>query len=142
MVVNGPGSFTGIRIALTIAKILGRFTNAKIIPISSLKAIALSTETSNYIAPIIDYKKEKMYTAIFDKNYNEILHEQFIYLDEFFNISNKLNKHINFVSLHNYEIDNIEVVKIKYNYQNIYNYYIKNDFVEANDIDANYLKEV
>ena len=41
MVTNGPGSFTGIRIGVTIAKTYAWACNINIVPISTLKAYAL-----------------------------------------------------------------------------------------------------
>ena len=42
-VVNGPGSFTGIRIGVTIAKTFAYLRNIKVVPISTLKALSLTT---------------------------------------------------------------------------------------------------
>ena len=53
MVTNGPGSFTGIRIGLTIAKIYAYLLNIDVTLVSSLKIIALSTE-GEYILSLID----------------------------------------------------------------------------------------
>ena len=50
LVVNGPGSFTGVRIGVTIAKTYGYLINKEIIPVSSLKSLALS---SKYMTRII-----------------------------------------------------------------------------------------
>ena len=41
IVVNGPGSFTGIRIGVTIAKIFAYIRKIRIVTISSLKARAI-----------------------------------------------------------------------------------------------------
>ena len=42
IVVNGPGSFTGIRIGITIAKVYAWSLKIKITTISSLEAMAIS----------------------------------------------------------------------------------------------------
>jgi len=39
IVTKGPGSYTGVRIAITIAKVMALATNAKLIAISSLQAL-------------------------------------------------------------------------------------------------------
>ena len=47
-VAIGPGSFTGIRVGVTFAKVMGWTLNKKIIPFSSLELIA-STSNANII---------------------------------------------------------------------------------------------
>ena len=42
MVVNGPGSFTGLRIGVTIAKVYAYLCKAEVVPVSSLKILSLS----------------------------------------------------------------------------------------------------
>ncbi len=81
MVVNGPGSFTGIRIGVTIAKTLGYILNKDIITISSLEAMALSSNKDNIIVPIIDARRGFVYGSIYDRNNNPILKDQYIKLD-------------------------------------------------------------
>ena len=54
MVVNGPGSFTGIRIGVTIAKIYAWACNINVVPISTLKAYAISNMGYKYYISSID----------------------------------------------------------------------------------------
>ena len=47
IVVNGPGSFTGVRLGVTIAKTLAYTLDIPIKTITSLEALAVSIETTN-----------------------------------------------------------------------------------------------
>ena len=62
----GPGSFTGLRVGITAAKIFSYACTMKVIGVSSLEAIALGAgDFDGEIAVILDAKKEKLYAAIF-----------------------------------------------------------------------------
>ena len=82
IVVNGPGSFTGIRVGLTIAKTYAWSLKTKISTISSLEAMAISTkENYNYFIPLIDARRGYVYAGIYDKENNQILKNQYISLE-------------------------------------------------------------
>lgn len=79
IVVNGPGSYTGIRIGVTIAKTFAYSLKKEITTISSLQAMAVSSrKDTDYIVPIIDARRGYSFGAIYDKDYNPILKEQYI----------------------------------------------------------------
>ncbi len=69
----GPGSFTGIRIAVTMAKTLHLANNAKIVAVDTMNVIAenatdfMSEKNKNFdkIATIIDAKRGQFYIAVF-----------------------------------------------------------------------------
>lgn len=82
IVVNGPGSFTGIRIGITIAKIYAWSLNIPITTIYSLEAMAISSENNTYHIPLINARRGYVYAAIYDENYNEILKPCHIKLSE------------------------------------------------------------
>ena len=81
----GPGSFTGIRIAVTIAKMMNFACDAKIIPISTMDVLAENVaqypppaEDSSpdrkkpkiqNIATILDAKRSQFYIALFDRSH-------------------------------------------------------------------------
>lgn len=77
VVVNGPGSFTGIRIGLTVAKTLGYAKNIPVYPISSLKAYLVSNNTNENKMSVIEDNKG-YYICVYDKDNNEILEEQYV----------------------------------------------------------------
>ena len=69
-VVNGPGSFTGIRVGVTIAKTISYCLNKPLISLSELELLATTSTNSDYIVPIIDARRGYVYGAIYDKNLN------------------------------------------------------------------------
>lgn len=50
VVVNGPGSFTGVRLGVTVAKTLAYLFNVKIFTITSLEEVAINIDTESYVS--------------------------------------------------------------------------------------------
>ena len=92
IVVNGPGSFTGIRIGVTIAKIFAYLQNIRIVTITSLLARVIGIH-SKYILSRIDAKHGNYYIGLYDKNYNKIS-EEFANTEEMNKIINKYSPEI------------------------------------------------
>ena len=74
VVVSGPGSFTGIRIGVTIAKMFAYLKNKRIVSITSLQARAIGNK-SDYILSLIDARHDNYYIGLYDKDYNKITEE-------------------------------------------------------------------
>lgn len=82
LVVNGPGSFTGIRIGVTIAKTYAYSLKKEITTLSSLKVMALSSKSKvTYKVPIIDARRGYVFAGIYDENNLPILKNQYIKLE-------------------------------------------------------------
>ena len=82
MVVNGPGSFTGIRVGVTIAKTYAYSLNKDIVTVSSLEAMAVSSKSETcFKVPLIDARRNYVYAAIFDNKYLPVLKQQYISLE-------------------------------------------------------------
>lgn len=82
LVVTGPGSFTGIRVGVTIAKTWAWAFHKKIIPVSELEFMATTKFEGDYIVPYIDARREYGYAAIYDQFGNVILEDSHILKDE------------------------------------------------------------
>lgn len=82
LVVNGPGSFTGIRIGVTIAKTYAWSLKKKISTVSSLMAMALSTKKEKiYKVPFIDARRGYGYAAIYDEENRPVLKDQYMSIE-------------------------------------------------------------
>lgn len=73
-VVIGPGSFTGIRIGVAIAKGLCYGTDKKIVGINSLDLLAYNCEkTESLIVSMIDARKERVYYSMYRYEENTLV---------------------------------------------------------------------
>jgi len=63
----GPGSFTGLRIGLSVAKGLAFGLKRPLVGISTLEALALQVPATDpiKISPMLDARKSEVYTALF-----------------------------------------------------------------------------
>lgn len=80
-VVNGPGSFTGVRIGVTVAKTIAWAKNIPIVPISSLEFIATTNTEKQFLVPMIDARRGNVFAGIYDKELNIVKKDQLINLE-------------------------------------------------------------
>ena len=66
VVTDGPGSYTGLRIGLTIAKVLGSLANVKVYTLSSLQVLAGLEED---IHVLLDARAKRVYYAHYQEGY-------------------------------------------------------------------------
>ena len=66
-VITGPGSFTGIRIGLTMAKTMAQFSGGKIAGITSLEALAWDKDPEDSLkVPVIDARSNRIFAACYE----------------------------------------------------------------------------
>ncbi len=138
IVVNGPGSFTGIRIGITIAKVYAWSLNIPITTISSLEAMAISSENEKLHVPMINARRGYVYGAIYDSSYKEILKPQHIELDK---LMKCLNDKEDYEIISNDNFDD-EIKRESYNPSilKIVNYFKDKEAINTHSVNPEYLK--
>ena len=139
ILVNGPGSFTGCRIGITIAKTYAWALNIPITTITSLEAMALTNDEYDFHVPILDARRDYVFAGIYDKDNNQIMRNQYIKKSVLETAINNMSD--NFVYITN---DEIEIIGNKKSYDpdilNIVLKYKDKENVNPHGIDAEYLK--
>ena len=138
IVVDGPGSFTGIRIGITIAKVYSWSLNIPITTITSLEAMALSCEENVIHVPIINARRGYVYAAIYDKDNNELLKPQHMKLED---LKNELTKYDEYIFISNDTFENIENISLyNPNLEKIVNYFKNKANINPHAVNPEYLK--
>lgn len=94
----GPGSYTGVRIALSTAKTMAWTLNIPVVGVSSLRALSLQAAGDDYVCSFLDARRGLVYAGLYDKAGNEVLPEVNILIDEWLEKLAALNKQVTFVS--------------------------------------------
>lgn len=118
IVVNGPGSFTGVRLGVVIAKTLGYLWHVPIRVVSSLECMAVCSDNK--------------YVAINDGNGYFVA---------------KFNEEMDLISDYRYldsdDVDeNILVTDVVLDYEAIYRYVMKKESVESHVVNPIYVKKI
>lgn len=137
MVVNGPGSFTGVRIGLTIAKVYALLNDIKVTLISSLKCLAIGNNKNKYILSLINARNDNYYIGFYDNNYNDVINEHFGNIEEVNDIINKYDDVL--VVSNNSDNDIVKVIN-ELDIESIYDYYKDKVKVNPHMVLPNYLK--
>ena len=131
-IVNGPGSFTGVRIGVTVAKTIAYCFHIDVVPISSLEFIATTNCDKEYIVPLIDARRGNVFAGIYDKNLNNILPDQLINYNE---LINKLNSNYQLIG---YNIS--DAIEPSYDILKIINKHLNDKPINPHLLNPRYLK--
>jgi tRNA threonylcarbamoyladenosine biosynthesis protein TsaB len=73
VVAKGPGSYTGVRIGVTVAKTLAWALNIPIVGVSSLEVLAANGHYFNgLICPLFDARRGQIYTGLYRYHSNQL----------------------------------------------------------------------
>ncbi len=127
IVVNGPGSFTGVRLGVTIGKTLAYLKNIPIKTITSLEEMAISFNSEKKIVALEDNKG--YYIGIFDKNNNLIGDYIYLSLEEY----NKFIENNNVKT--NVSIDDSKIIPHIKNKESVNPHVVKPLYVKLIDVE-------
>ena len=136
-VAVGPGSFTGIRIGVTCAKVIAWALKKEVIPFSSLELLAAVDSNTDYIVPLIDARRGYVFTGVYDNQLNCIMNDDYIELDDLLE-KIEADKSVTYISLDNFDL---KTNLPEYNVNKIVEKHYDDTPVNPHSLNPNYLKK-
>lgn len=143
IVGNGPGSFTGTRISIAVAKTYAFSFNIPVYMISSLEELIYDNDGYDFYVPIIEEKKENLYFSIFDKDKKRVMEDTYSSTEYMYKKLEELDGKILLISLSDKEYEKYDTVKASINALNIMkNIDVNNEKVNPHLLKPNYIKKI
>lgn len=143
IVGNGPGSFTGTRISIAVAKTYAFSFNIPVYMISSLEELIYDNDGYDFYVPIIEEKKENLYFSIFDKDRKRVMDDTYSSTEYMYKKLEELDGKILLISLSDKEYEKYDTVKASINALNIMkNIDVNNKKVNPHLLKPNYIKKI
>ena len=143
IVGNGPGSFTGTRISIAVAKTYAFSFNIPVYMISSLEELIYDNDGYDFYVPIIEEKKDNLYFSIFDKDKKRVMDDTYSSTEYMYKKLEELDGKILLISLSNKEYEKYDTVKASLNALNIMkNIDVNNEKVNPHLLKPNYIKKI
>ena len=143
IVGNGPGSFTGTRISIAVAKTYAFSFNIPVYMISSLEELIYDNDGYDFYVPIIEEKKDNLYFSIFDKDKKRVMDDTYSSTEYMYKKLEELDGKVLLISLSNKEYEKYDTVKASINALNIMkNIDVNNEKVNPHLLKPNYIKKI
>lgn len=143
IVGNGPGSFTGTRISIAVAKTYAFSFNIPVYMISSLEELIYDNDGYDFYVPIIEEKKDNLYFSIFDKDKKRVIDDTYSSTEYMYKKLEELDGKILLISLSDKEYEKYDTVKASINALNIMkNIDVNNEKVNPHLLKPNYIKKI
>lgn len=139
----GPGSFTGTRISITVAKTYASSFNIPVISISSLEQMIYDIDGYDYYVPIIEEKNDNMYFSIFDKDKKRIIDDSYSNIEILYSKLSELKGKVAIISNSNKKYDNYDSFdKVINSKEIVKNIEVNNKEVNPHLLKPNYIKKI
>ena len=132
----GPGSFTGIRIGMTFAKVFCFSLKKDLIPFSSLEAFISSSNSENSVA-LIDARRGFVFRGVYNKDLNSVIDDGYVSLD---NLLSELKSLKNYDVFSYNEFEDFDVKKPSIDAVKIINKHINDKPINPHELKPKYLK--
>ena len=143
IVGNGPGSFTGTRISIAVAKTYAFSFNIPVYMISSLEELIYDNDGYDFYVPIIEEKKDNLYFSIFDKDKKRVMDDTYSSIEYMYKKLEELEGKILLISLSNKEYEKYDTIKASINALNIMkNIEVNNEKVNPHLLKPNNIKKI
>lgn len=143
IVGNGPGSFTGTRISIAVAKTYAFSFNIPVYMISSLEELIYDNDGYDFYVSIIEEKKDNLYFSIFDKDKKRVMDDTYSSTEYMYKKLEELDGKILLISLSNKEYEKYDTVNASINALNIMkNIDVNNEKVNPHLLKPNYIKKI
>ena len=131
-VTVGPGSFTGVRVGITVAKTISWSLNIPVYPISTLEYLASIDCNCNKIISIIDARRGNVFVGFYDSNLNKLATEKLVRYDSL-NIADDTIV-VSYDGVYDSTISKVDIVKL-------INKHLNDKDINPHKLVPNYLKK-
>lgn len=128
----GPGSFTGLRVGITVAKTISWGLKIPVYPISTLEYLASIDTLYTRIVPIIDARRGNVFAGFYDSNLNKLQDEKLVSYDSL-NIKEDTLV-VSYDGVYNSTILNVDIIKL-------INKHLNDKDIIPHELVPNYLKK-
>ena len=131
-VTVGPGSFTGVRVGITVAKTISWSLNIPVYPISTLEYLASIDTTYKRIIPIIDARRGNVFCGFYDSNLNKLYDEKLVSYESL-DITDDIMV-VSYDGTYNSNISSVDIIKL-------INKHLNDCAINPHELVPNYLKK-